>query len=158
MKLFRVSPEEYLNDFRGLGASYTDGARWNRPGQPVLYFALSPSTALLELANYIPSPRLIPASYRLGIFEVPDNASFVSLPEDQLPDDWAKYPYPVSTQTIGGDWLDTKNELGLIVPSAAVPDGLESIAVINPNHPECGSIKLVSMASDLFNKRVFSGL
>lgn len=158
MRLYRISPEKYLNNQQGLGASYQEGARWNRPGQPVLYFALSPATALLEFANYIPSPRLIPDSYRLGIFEVPDAASFLELPANQLPNDWAQYPYPNSTQKIGGDWLETGTALGMLVPSAAVPEGLEKIVVINPGHPERHSIHLLSSTAELFNKRTFAGL
>ncbi|MCF6282645.1 MAG: RES family NAD+ phosphorylase [Candidatus Polarisedimenticolaceae bacterium] len=158
MKLYRISPEKYLNDLRGLGASYQDGARWNRPGQPVIYFALSPATALLEMANYLPSPRLVPESYRLGIYEAPEAISLFELPEEQLPGDWAEYPYPISTQTLGGDWLDKGSELVLLVPSAAVPGGLERSAVVNPQHPECCKIKLIDSNPDLYNKRTFSGL
>ena len=158
MRIYRISPELYINNFQGLGASYRDGARWNRPGQSVLYFALSPATALLEMANYLPSPRLIPDTYRLGIYEVPDSAPFYRLPDNQLPDDWASFPYPLSTQTVGGNWLDAGNELGMLVPSSAVPEGLEDIAVINPRHPDCSKIKFIKSTPDLFNKRVFTGL
>lgn len=158
MQLYRICPEPYLDNYLGLGASYTDGARWNRPGQPVLYFSLSPATALLEVANYLPSPRLIPNSYRLGIFDVPDIGPFYTLPDSQLPGDWASFPYPSSTQALGGDWLDAGNDLGLLVPSSAVPKGLELIAVINPRHSACASIQLVKSTADLFNKRTFTGL
>lgn len=64
MRLFRICPEQYLENYSGLGASYRDGARWNKAGIPVLYFALSPAVALLEMGNYLPSPRLVPKSYR----------------------------------------------------------------------------------------------
>ncbi len=155
MRLYRISPKRYLDNYQGLGAAYKDGARWNRAGQRVLYFAVSPATALLEMANYLPTPRLIPKDYRLGIYEVADSAPFYMLPCSQLPGDWALFPYPLSTQTIGGDWLDAGNELGLLVPSSAVPEGLEKIAVINPQHPACSKISLAKSSSDLFNKRTF---
>jgi RES domain-containing protein len=158
MRLYRIVPESYLADFRGLGASYRDGARWNRAGQPVLYFALSAATALLELANYLPSPRLIPAGFRLGIYDMEDASPFHTLPIDTLPEDWARYPYPVSTQTIGGDWLDRGDDVGLLAPSAAVPEGLEHIVVINPRHPDCAKLRLIASTAELFNKRSFAGL
>ena len=158
MRLYRISPLPYLTDFHGRGASYLDGARWNQPGQPALYFAVSSATALLEMANYLPSPRLIPDNFHLGIYEAPDTAPFYTLPDSDLPDDWAEFPYPISTQTIGGEWLDQGNELGLLVPSAAVPEGLENIAVINPLHPACAEITLIKSTPDLYNKRTFSGL
>jgi len=158
MQLYRISPEQYLDNFQGLGASYKDGARWNRIGQPVLYFALSPATALLEMANYIPSPRLVPKDYRLGIYELPDDISSFIYPNNELPSDWSLFPYPASTQTIGGDWLNLNKELVLFVPSCAVPAGIEKIAVVNPSHPECKEIKLIEVTSDLFNSRSFTGI
>ncbi len=156
MRLYRIGPENYLNNLAGLGSSYQDGARWNRPGQPALYFAQSAATAMLELANYLPSPRLVPTSYRLGIFDAPKNAPFKTLPSNQLPRDWAQFPHPVSTQTVGSKWLDSTNELGLLVPSAAVPHGLEYIVVINPRHPDCTNITLIDSTPELYNERVFS--
>jgi RES domain-containing protein len=158
VRLYRIAPEPVLEDYRGLGASYRDGARWNRAGQPVVYFALSAATALLELANYLPSPRLIPAGFRLGIYEVPDRLPLHTLPDDRLPPDWAAFPYPTSTQTIGGDWLLTGKAFGLLVPSAAVPEGLEKIAVVNPGHPACAKVRLLRSTVNLYNKRTFSGL
>ena len=32
MRLHRICHARYLEDLRGLGASYRDGARWNEPG------------------------------------------------------------------------------------------------------------------------------
>ncbi len=157
MRMYRICPEPHLEDYTGLGASYRDGARWNRAGQPVLYFALSSATALLEMANYIPSPRLVPASYRLGIYELPDRLVTYVLPDVSLPNDWAAFPYPMATQDIGGDWLDAGKEVALLVPSAAVPKGLEKIAVINPRHTGCSKIKLIESTPDLYNERTFSG-
>ena len=158
MRLYRISPLSHLDNYQGLGASYKDGARWNKPGQPALYFAVSSATALLEMANYLPSPRLIPDSYRLGIYEVPDTVPFYTLPDSELPGDWALFPYPLSTQKIGAAGLDKCDELGLLVPSSAVPEGLENIAVINPLHPACSKIKLIKSTPDLFNKLTFTGL
>ena len=70
MFLFRICPERYLEDFSGLGASYQDGARWNFPGTPVMYFASTASLAMLEMAQYLPSPRLLPKNYRIIICQV----------------------------------------------------------------------------------------
>ena len=158
MRLYRICPEKYLKNYTGLGASYQDGARWNKPGQAVLYFAASAATALLEMANYLPSPRLIPKSYRLGIYELDESALVSEFPNSRLPDNWAQFPYPRSTQQIGGNWLEQGSEFGLFVPSTAVPQGLEKILVANPHHPDVNALKLVSSTAELFNKRTFSGL
>ena len=158
MRLYRVCPDRYLENYSGTGASYRDGARWNLPGHPVLYFATSPSVALLEMANYLPSPRFVPSSYRMGIYEIPDTVGIYRFSTDQLPADWAAYPYPASTQQLGSDWLQNTRSVMLLVPSAAVPGGLEQIAVINPQHPDINQLELVGQLRELYNERAFLGL
>jgi RES domain-containing protein len=75
-----------------------------------------------------------------------------------MPPDWAEYPYPVSTQKIGSQWLTDNSSLCLFVPSVAIPAGLENIIVVNPNHPQISYLKLLSFESELFNKRAFRGI
>ena len=41
MRLYRICHVRYLEDLRGLGAGYRDGARWNEPGFPIVHFAES---------------------------------------------------------------------------------------------------------------------
>jgi len=158
MRLYRITKQKYLRNFTGRGKSFLDGARWNSPGIPVLYFGCTPSVALLEMANYITSPRLVPKNYRLGIYELSDTSSSKTLTVKNMPSDWTNFPDPLSTQTIGTKWLLSNNSLCLIVPSVAVPAGMENIAVINPNHPEIEDLKLSSVESDLYNKRAFQGI
>ncbi len=158
MELFRITRIKYLENYTGRGGSFQGGARWNKSGIPVLYFATTPSVALLEMANYLPSPKLIPADYRLGIYHLPDTVSSQTLTVDRLPQDWSRYPYPSSTQEIGSQWLNEGNSLILFVPSVAVPAGLENIAVINPRHPDIKKLKLSSVESDLYNDRAFKGI
>ncbi|MEO1672895.1 MAG: RES family NAD+ phosphorylase [Cyanobacteria bacterium J06631_2] len=158
MRLYRITKEKYLTNFSGRGKSFLDGARWNSPGIPVLYFACTPSVALLEMANYIISPRLVPKSYRFGIYELPDTSSSKTLSIGEMPSDWTDFPYPLSTQIVGSEWLLSNESLCLIVPSVAVPAGMENIAVVNPSHPEIKDLKLTSIESDLYNKRAFRGI
>lgn len=158
MRLYRIAPEKYLENYNGIGGSFSDGARWNSPNHPVIYFALSAATALLEMGNYLPSPRLIPKHYRLGIYSLPDDVAIDIFPEKKLPKDWANFPYPKSTQEIGTDWLSKKKKLGLLVPSAAVPEGLEKILVVNPGHEHINKIKLIKQTSSFYNERIFAGI
>lgn len=158
MRLYRITKEKYLDNFTGRGKSFSDGGRWNLAGIPVLYFASTPSVALLEMANYLPSPRLVPKSYRLGIYELPDSVSCISLTVENLPKNWAEYPYPSSTQKIGSRWLNENNSLCLSVPSVATPAGMENIIVVNPNHPQIVDLKLIAVVSDLYNERAFRGI
>lgn len=156
MRLYRICPERYLENYTGLGGSYLNGGRWNSKGHPVLYFAQSPAVAMLEMANYLPSPRLVPKDYRLGVYDIED--ACVETWSGTLPEKWANYPYPASTQAIGDRWLEAVQNVALIVPSAATPDGIESIVLVNARHPDCNKIQLVDVKTKLFNERAFQGL
>ena len=155
MRLYRICPENLLENYSGREASYQDGGRWNRAGLPVLYFACSAGVAILEMANYLRSPGLIPKSYRLGIFET-GNIGFEQWEIEDLPPDWNDYPYPAATQALGSRWLQATTSALLLVPSAAIPGGLENIALVNPTHPDARQLKLVSVEKGIFNKRAFS--
>jgi len=157
MQLYRICPERYLEDYSGLGASYRDGARWNVQGIPVIYFATSASLAMLELANYLPSPRLVPANYRLGIYELSGRVKSDMWRVEDLPEQWDVYPYSTATQQLGAQWLVSGKQLALQVPSAAVPGGLERCVVINSRHPAINLLKLVDQKSGIYSKRIFAG-
>ena len=158
MLLYRGVKSKYVENYDGMGNSYLKGARWNHPYHPVLYFAPSPSIAALELANYFPTPRLIPKTYVLGIYELPDSLPCKTLTLEQMPQDWQAFPHPTSTKDIGSAWLKSNRELCLFVPSAASPGGLENIVVINPNQPQIKNIKLVDTIPKIYNERAFQGL
>jgi RES domain-containing protein len=156
MQLYRICPDQYLEDYSGLGASYRDGARWNIEGIPVIYFATSASLAMLELANYLPSPRLVPGHYRLGIYTLSGRTKVDTWSVEDLPEQWNEYPYPTSTQQLGAAWLRSRKRVALQVPSAAVPGGLETCVVINPLHPAINQLKLIDQRRDIYSKRIFT--
>lgn len=160
MNLYRITPQQFLENYDGLGASFKSGARWNAKNHPVLYFALSPSVALLEMANYLPSPRLIPKTYRLGTYQLSEQASITRYQPDELPTNWADYPHPIETVHIGTEWLKSQTTLCLQVPSAAVSEGMEDILVVNAKliDPSKPQIKLIRSTEKLFNQRMFDGL
>lgn len=158
MRLYRIAPHIHLNVFNGLGGTYHDGGRWNRPGLPAAYFGCSASVAMLEMANYLGSPRLVPPSYRLGVYEIADDVPRQSLSPKDMPSDWRDFPYPKSTQSMGSDWLIAQSGLLLIVPSSAVPGGFDNIALFNPNHPQANSIRLIESKNEIYPERMFAGL
>ncbi len=156
MRLYRIGPARYLENYRGLGASYQDGARWNNPGLPILYFGASASVAMLEMANYLPSPRLVPDDYRLGVYEIDDDVAVQSWSVADLPEQWNTYPHQAETQQLGSQWLTDMRSALLLVPSAAVPGGLENNILVNPLHPDAKGITLVASQDKLFSDRLFS--
>ncbi|MBB3190423.1 hypothetical protein FHR94_001656 [Halomonas cerina] len=122
----------------------------------MLYFGGSPSVAALEMGHYLVSPWHVPKGYALGVFEVPH--SVVELDMDDKPEDWKAFPYPRATQRLGDAWLERGQELVLLVPSCAVPAGLERIAVVNPLHSKSQAIELLDVVTPIFNERLFTGI
>ena len=155
MRLYRICHTDHLEDYQGLGASYRDGGRWNEPGIPVLYFAEAASVAMLEMANYLPSPRLVPSTYRLGVYDVAGNLPTERWTTADLPSGWDRFPWAPSTQRMGSDWLKQRRASLLVVPSAAVPGGLENIVVANPARLDAGSIRLSAVHARLYDRRTF---
>ena len=111
---------------------------------------------MLEMANYIPSPELIPAEYRLGIHEMPDGIQTDAWRVDELPAHWSAYPYPYDIQEMGSRWLEARRAALLFVPSAAIPAGLENSVVFNPLHTDASRIRLVASEHRIFSSRMFT--
>lgn len=158
MLIFRITKDRYLEAYNGLGGSYKDGARWNKPGTPVLYFGLSAAVVMLEMANYTSTPRMVPPSFRLGVYEIPEEAPIDRLDPADWPENWSLFPPPEATQAIGDQWLREGRGFGLILPSCAVPGGLGEIMIVNPRHKAISQIRLRESRSDIFNPRAFAGL
>ncbi len=76
---------------------------------------------------------------------------------EELPDDWNSFPYPASTQVLGSSWLVAAQSAFLIIPSAAVPGGLENIVLVNPDHAEAQTITLLAAETRIYNDRAFDG-
>ncbi len=155
MRIYRICRVEHLENFDGRGASFADGGRWNEAGVPVLYFAESPGVAMLEMANYLPSPRLVPAAYRLGVYAAGSSASVKSVSVGDLPIEWNEFPHAHWTRKMGTEWLLHGEETLLSVPSAAVPGGLENIVLASPARPASAGIRLIQAVKDIYNPRVF---
>lgn len=158
MNLYRVTHMNYASHFNGRGASFEDGARWNTPGHPVIYFGLDLGTALVEAANYIPSPRLVPASHCKAIYTVSDDVSIRKLDLSTLPDDWDSMPYGLSTQRMGDIFLEANDALLFLVPSVALGSADYAIAIANPLHPDIVKIELIQIIQPVYSERMFQGL
>ena len=155
-RLYWICRADHLEDHHGHGVSYRHGGRWNEPGIPVLYFAATAGVAMLEMANYLPSPRLVPSAYRLGVYEVAGHPSIDRWSTEDLPADWDRFPYPRSTQRMGSEWLKLGSASLLVLPSAAVPVGLDDIVLAAPARLDEGSIRLSAVHERLYNPRAFA--
>ena len=110
---------------------------------------------MLEMANYLPSPRLVPASYRLGVFEAADAIPMAMWSLNEMPPDWRDFPYPRSTRQMGTKWLLDGTEQLLAVPSAAVPGGLENIVLASPSRLDPESIRLLALEEEIYGPQTF---
>ncbi len=110
---------------------------------------------MLEMANYLPSPRLVPPTYRLGVYDVAGNLPTERWTAADLPAGWDGFPWPPSTQRMGSDWLRQRRVSLLVVPSAAVPSGIENIVLANPALLDGGSIRLSAVHARLYDRRTF---
>ena len=118
-------------------AARSAGGRWNSPGSAVVYTASSLPLAALEVLVHLPRESTL--------------AKFVSIPVDfdeglitrleaGLPRDWRDYPAPVSTMTIGDEWLRSKTSPVLRVPSVIIPDN--SNFLLNPAHADFAKLSI----------------
>ena len=130
-------------------AAKNAGGRWNSPGSAVVYTASSLPLAALEVLVHLPRESIL--------------AKFVSIPVDfdeelvtelkaRLPPDWRDYPAPVSTMTIGDEWLRSKASPVLLVPSVIIPD--ESNFLLDPAHPDLAKLSIGTPRDFWFDPRL----
>ncbi|HIF9519264.1 TPA: RES family NAD+ phosphorylase [Photobacterium damselae] len=155
LTIYRVTKEQYINQLNGYGGSKTDG-RWHPKGSLCIYFGLSAAGSMLEMANYIPDLSLAAdMGYKIAAYKIPAEL-LDEFSEKDLPDNWDQMSHGIATQQIGKNWLESNVNVGLILPSAAVPGGLEKIALINPLHPRANEIKLVKVFDLKYDERMIS--
>jgi RES domain-containing protein len=129
-------------DLSGNGAILVAG-RWHHAGQPMVYTAMEPSLAVLEVrVNLSLAFEDLPRDYVLLRIET----GAVS-PEllDHLP------PHP---RDFGNDWLTSRRSALLCVPSVIVPQA--SNMLINPLHPDAGQVQIAEITPFAFDARLWS--
>src|SRR4051812_516498 len=117
MLLWRLSSERRARDFDGGYGLLNDG-RWNSRGHPVTYCSTVASLTALEKRVHVTDPALLPTQV-LVTYEVSDNISQRTIEISALPEDWMLRA--THTQRIGAQWLDSKSEVLLLVPSVIMP-------------------------------------
>lgn len=151
MEVFRLSREKFSKDLSGKGAALK-GARWNSPGVELIYTASNRSLSMAEVAVHFTYATL-PGDYMMITIFIPDDISILKLGHTDLPPDWNAFPHPVSTQTIGDQFIAGHRYCLLQIPSV-VTQGDYNI-LINPNHSEFSKIRIISAEKFPFDKRIF---
>jgi RES domain-containing protein len=151
MELYRLSRERYATDLSGKGAAL-HGARWNTAGVRLLYTALNRSLAMAEVAVHFTLATL-PPDYMMATLFVPDDLEMPTLDAAGLPDDWQTFPHPASTQKIGNLFIAKAETCLLKVPSAVTKGDFN--VLINPQHKDAALVKILSIETFPFDRRLF---
>ena len=148
MILWRIS--NYA-DLLGIGGLYAP-ARWHTAGQPVVYLAENPSSALLEVFVHLETDEdHRPDSYQLLKIETEDGLAFETVALASLSLEWMANE--LETQSRGDEWLSGKRTPLLRVPSAITPETWNW--VLNPRHPDAGKIRIIQVETHLYDARLF---
>lgn len=151
MRVFRLSREKYSKELSGKGASKS-GNRWNSKGTEIIYTAESRALAMAEVAVHLTLATL-PSDYIMMEIDIPNTIKIKHLNPKDLPNNWRDHPPSNNTQKIGDDFIDTNDYCILKVPSAVVKGDFNLL--INPNHKDFKSIKISSVSTFPFDKRIF---
>ena len=128
------------------------GGRWNSPGRPVIYGALSFAGAMLEILVHSNTCR-VPATQRCVEVEVPDEVPVESLDVAALPPGWDA-PASPEARRLGDQWLDEARSAVLLVPSVVAR--LEWNALVNPRHPAAGLLRPGEPQPVIWDRRLFN--
>ncbi|MCB8994156.1 MAG: RES family NAD+ phosphorylase [Bacteroidales bacterium] len=152
MKVFRVEREKYLiNTLSGIGASMTNGYRWNSLNTRLVYTSESRALATLEVSVHLDLSEDLPRDRYFVEIEMPDDIKILEVKIEDLPEDWDSNPPTLTTQTIGDDFVFDNESAILKVPSSIVPQ--EFNYLINPNHPDAKRIIVISKTQMTFDPR-----
>lgn len=157
MNVFRIERKKYLNQvLSGIGASLSDGFRWNSLHTRLVYTSESRALALLEIAVHLDLSADLPTDRYLVEIEIPDTILIQTVDRFLLPVGWDSYPPQEITRLIGDDFVLFQESAILRVPSCIVPD--EYNYLINPLHPETAKISTVKSYHLRIDKRLGGSL
>jgi RES domain-containing protein len=153
MRVFRIEREKFLSDtLKGIGASLSEGFRWNSVNTKLVYTSESRSLAMLEVAVHLDLILDLPTDRYYVEIDIPDDIQLLEIDIEELPLNWDSKP-PISvTQFIGDDFVLNNQSAVLKVPSSIVP--FEFNYLINPTHKAVEKIKVVSTTPINFDERL----
>lgn len=122
--------------FSGVG-SQKYGGRWSSVGTRMVYASTHLSLATLEVLVHVNKKSFVDSRVAIR-FQVDDDL-VMTLDEKHLPEAWDALPAPVSSQQSGDAWIKSRASMGLLVPTAVLPDRIrieERNLLLNPEFPD----------------------
>jgi len=144
MVLWRISRHRDLNGAGGLRAP----GRWHDPGQPVVYLAENPASALLEVCVHT-SANDVPPEFTLLRIEGPD-VEVPTIKLNDLPKNWRTNHE--LTRNSGTAWLRKNQAVLLRIPSAIVPATWNFL--FNPVHVDAAKFHVAGVFPYPFDVRL----
>lgn len=142
MIVWRIANEKHA-DLSGQGGLYGPG-RWHTQGKPIVYAAEHPALAMLEMRVHMNVDARLLANYVLLKIDTGDCAM-----ADHAGIDFQT----IETQQFGDQWLAERQTPLLRVPSIVMPESFNIL--MNPAHPDAGSIELVETRHFDVDRRLF---
>jgi RES domain-containing protein len=150
MLAWRIAKRAYALDRQGTGARLS-GGRWNSPGMAALYAGLTPEIAAME--KLVHTGDIMPSDLVLARLELPDDeAPYLRYDVADLPKGWDALPSSTAAIALGDQFLLGISHLGLIVPSAVMPEAFNML--LNPNHPAFAEVKMQLVRAFEFDSRL----
>ena len=147
---WRIFKSKHRNTaFSGDGARLY-GGRWNSRGTAVVYLAESISLAALEMLVHLDNHQVL-AHYLVAEVQI-DEHMVIEITFDRLPQNWRESPPPSELQSLGDAWVDANESAVLCLPSSVIEN--ESLYVLNPNHPDYGTINILEQSTFQFDPRL----
>jgi len=152
MFAWRIAKKSRALDRTGLGPSIK-GQRWNSASNPAIYAGLTVEIAAME--KLVHTGSILPPDLVVVRIQLPDDNNFYDIPHpDALPPGWNTLPSSPAAATYGDAFLHKGEFLGLIVPSAIIPEARN--IVINPNHVMMHAVTLEIIRNFVFDPRLRS--
>lgn len=150
MRIFRIAKTQYINDLSGEGARLY-GGRWNKVGDPMLYFSQNLSLCLLEIIVHVDYVE-IPIDYSFIEAEIPDQVIKTIQSIDFIEPKWSTERAVAQLQMLGSNWLKKKESMAMRVPSAVMPQ--ENNILINPLHEDFSKLRIIKTGKMDFDPRL----
>lgn len=152
MRAWRIAKARHALDRSGAGG-LADGGRWHARGLPVIYAGLSVEICALEKLAH--TGTILPADLLLVSLTLPDDDMLYETADGEGLPGWAATPPGAASIDFGAAFLRSGRALGLIVPSAIVPEARN--LVVNPLHPRFADVRFAVERPFGFDRRLRPG-
>ena len=139
-----------FDPFSPVGASLV-GGRWNSPGLGVIYASRSYAGAMLECLAHAGIGR-VPRTHVAIEIAIADSVAVEREDESGLPVGWDHADLRVA-RAFGDAWIRERRTAVLVVPSVVARR--EGNVLINPQHPDFGSIVAGGSEAVIWDARLF---